>query len=67
MGWIVVYIAPTRSVATMLRDLLQREGLMVTVRPIRGIRNAEEAGFEILVPSSEAKDASEVLARAMGG
>lgn len=34
---------------------------MVAVRPAGGLKAAGEAGFEVLVPSSEARDASEVL------
>ena len=52
--------------AETVRDLLRREGLMASIRPAGGSRAGGEAGFEVLVPSSEAQDANEVLTEVMG-
>lgn len=66
MSWVVVYIAPSRSTAESVRDMLRREGLMVTIRPAGGMKASADGTFEVLVPSSEAKDATEVLSRVTG-
>jgi len=63
VSWVVVYIAPSRSSAESVRALLQREGLLATIRPAGGMRGADEGSFEVLVPSSEARDATELLSR----
>ncbi|MBE3597264.1 MAG: glutamate decarboxylase [Limnochordaceae bacterium] len=65
MGWVVVYIAPNRPVARMMRDLLRREGFLVTMRPAGGSKGEETGSIELLVPSSEARDASELLTRSL--
>lgn len=66
MGWIVVYIAPNRPVAEMLRELLQREGLLATVRSACIPHMGDLGNFEVLVPSSEAQEASELITQVMG-
>ena len=67
MSWVVVYIAPSRSTAESVREMLRREGLLATIRPAGGIKAAPADGtFEVLVPSSEAQDAADVLSRVTG-
>ena len=66
MSWVVVYIAPSRSTAESVREMLQREGLMVTIRPAGGMKASADGTFEVLVPSSEAKDATDLLSRVTG-
>ncbi|HHY39568.1 MAG TPA: glutamate decarboxylase [Clostridia bacterium] len=59
--WKVVYVAENKSIAEMLKDLLDKEGLLVMLRPV-GIPHAGSSGsYEVLVPESEAEEASEVL------
>lgn len=59
--WTVVYIAPNRPVADMAKDLLEREGLLVMVRPAGVPHMGDSASFELLVPESEAEEANELL------
>lgn len=64
MGWVVVYIAPNRAVAEMMKDLLEREGLLVTIRRLGGsVTGGKPGQCQVMVPSSEAQDASELLIR----
>lgn len=64
--WTVIYIAPSQRVAESLREVLQREGLLVQLRA-GGIASKEEAAnVEVLVPESEAQEAHEVLATVIG-
>ncbi|MEW6046968.1 MAG: glutamate decarboxylase [Bacillota bacterium] len=64
MGWVVVYIAPNRAVAKVMKELLEKEGLLAAIRPLGGYYTGGKPGqFEVLVPSSEAQDASELLTR----
>lgn len=69
--WKVVYIAPNRSVAETLRDLLDGEGILATLRPLggfsKGSSSSQERGsFELLVPESELEEATDVLSDAIG-
>lgn len=59
--WTVVYIAPTFSLANKIKNALLEEGLMVDLRPTRSIANIDKCSFEILVLSSEAEEASEII------
>lgn len=66
MGWVVVYIAPNRAVAEMIKELLQKEGLMVAIRRLGGsVTGGKPGQCQVMVPSSEAQDASELLMRAL--
>lgn len=59
--WTVVYIAPSRTVAESLQNVLSSEGLLVMLRSI-GLPNVGEASaVEILVPESEVDEAMEIL------
>jgi len=59
--WTVVYIAPSRTVAESLQNVLSSEGLLVMLRNI-GLPNVGEASaVEILVPESEVDEAMEIL------
>ncbi len=67
--WKVVYIAPNRSVAERLRDILHGEGILATLRPLGGkeIPAFQERGsFEVLVPESELEEATDVLSGVIG-
>lgn len=59
--WTVVYIAPNRATAEMLKEILTSEGLLVMLRST-GIPHFGDGGaVEILVPESEAEEAYEIL------
>lgn len=64
--WTVVYIAPNRSSAEMLKEVLTNEGLLVMLRPIGVPHLGDSAAVEILVPESEAEEAHEILSTALG-
>jgi hypothetical protein len=59
--WTVVYIAPNRAVAEMLKNLLEAEGILVMIRAIGIPHMGDSASMEILVPESEAEEAIEIL------
>ncbi|NLM40108.1 MAG: DUF2007 domain-containing protein [Firmicutes bacterium] len=64
--WTVVYIAPNRPVAEMLKGLLENAGILVMLRPI-GVPHAGASGsVEILVSESEAEEANEIIASSFG-
>ncbi len=58
--WRVVYIAANRMLAETIRDMLSREGFLVTVRPA-GVDSGDLLPFEVLVPQSEAQEAHQVI------
>lgn len=63
--WTVVYIAPSKSLAERVRQVLEQEGLLVTVRALDDNQD-QRGGIEILVPETEAEEAHEVLAAHLG-
>jgi hypothetical protein len=64
--WTVVYIAPNRKIAEHLKNVLDDEGLLVTLRPVGVPSLGDNGSVEILVPESEVEEAHEILANAMG-
>ncbi|AVX19875.1 MAG: glutamate decarboxylase [Bacillota bacterium] len=58
----VVYIAPSKTAAEKLRDVLMAEGFLVSLRPV-GLASStqDDRAYEILVPASELEDALEVI------
>jgi hypothetical protein len=59
--WTVVYVAPNRPTAEMIKELLTKEGLLVMLRGI-GVPQLGDAGaVEILVPKGEVGEAHEIL------
>lgn len=64
--WTVVYIAPNKAMAEMLKTILMQEGFLVMVRAA-GIPHMGDAGpHELLVPEEEAEEAHEVLTTVQG-
>lgn len=59
--WTVVYIAPSKSVAERLKDVLTSEGLLVSLRTVGLPHNGEGGSYEILVPESEVDEAMEII------
>ncbi|MBO8141754.1 MAG: glutamate decarboxylase [Firmicutes bacterium] len=62
--WTVIYIARNLAAGQRVRQVLEREGLLVRMRPVGEPRNAE--AVELLVPEAEAEEAHEVLAETLG-
>jgi len=67
--WTVVYIARNRAAGQRVCELrvcelLQREGLLVKMRPLGD--GADKDAVELLVPEAEAEEAHEVLASVLG-
>jgi len=62
--WTVVFIAPDRNVAESLKEVLMKEGLLVTLRNV-GTANGKQGAVEMLVPESEAEEAHEIISTAL--
>lgn len=64
--WTVVYVAPNRINAEIIKDVLNAEGILVMLR-LTGIPHFGDGGsFEVLVPESEAEQAQEILSEGPG-
>ncbi|MGE5561472.1 MAG: glutamate decarboxylase [Chloroflexota bacterium] len=64
--WAVVYIAPNRPVAEMIKDMLTKEGLLVMLRSAGVPQMGDSGAVEILVPQGEAEEAHEILTGVLG-
>lgn len=60
--WTVVFVARNRTMAEMLKGILEQEGMLVNLRSIGIPHMGDACNFEILVPESEAEDAATTLA-----
>ncbi len=58
--WTVVYIAPNRTRAQSIKEVLNSEGLLVNLRCL-GCNPENSKAIEILVPESEAEEANEII------
>jgi hypothetical protein len=63
--WKVVYVAPHRSAAEAAREALVGEGFYVVLRPVQA-QGAGPAPVEVLVPRSEAPEATRILQAVLG-
>jgi hypothetical protein len=59
--WTVVYIASNRQLAERLKLNLSEEGLLANIRLVGANQNTDIGVFEILVPESEAEEATEII------
>ncbi len=59
--WTVVYIASNRATAETLKKILNKEGLLVMLRPTGIPHLGDGSTVEVLVPESEAEEAHEIL------
>lgn len=59
--WTVVYIASTFSQASKIKDALLEEGLLVELKKTSCSSDVNRGSFEILVLSSEAEEAYEII------
>lgn len=64
--WTVVYIAPNRPIAEMLKELLENGGILSMLRPLGAPHFGDSGSVEILVPESEVDEANEIIADSMG-
>lgn len=60
--WTVVYVARNRTIAEMLKGILEQEGIMVTLRSVGIPQMGNASNYEVLVPESEAEEAATTLA-----
>lgn len=66
MMWTVVYVAPNRPIAEMLKDLLEGAGILSMLRPLGVPQFGDSASVEILVSESEVEEANEIIAASFG-
>ncbi len=59
--WTVVYIAPNRTNAEIIKEILSTEGLLVMLRAAGIPQFGDSGAVEVLVPESEAESAHEIL------
>ncbi len=64
--WTVVYIAPNRVIADMMKELLENEGILTMLRPIEAPHFGASGSVEVLVPESEIEEAHEIIASSFG-
>lgn len=63
--WTVVYIASNKISAEQIKGLLTNEGLLVMLRPLGVPHLGDSGSVEVLVPESEASEATEILSARM--
>lgn len=59
--WTVVYISPNRVIAEQMKTILAQEGLLVMLRPVGVPHLGDSGAVEVLVPETEAEEASQIL------
>lgn len=62
--WVVVYVAPNRRVASVLKELLEIEGILVKLKEA-GVSTVEEKNVEVMVSEMEIEEANEVINNAL--
>lgn len=62
--WMVVYIAPNRKVATILKELLETEGILVKLKESK-VTHKDEKNIEVMVSEMEVEEANEVINNAL--
>ena len=55
--WTVVYIAKSMDIAEQIRELLEKDGLLVKLHPIAKKADSAEGSCEVLDPASEVEQA----------
>lgn len=59
--WTVVYMAQSKEFATKLQELLEKEGILVKLRPISKNHENNDNYYEVLVPEAEVEEAHSVI------
>jgi hypothetical protein len=62
--WVVVYIAPNRRIATILKQLLEIEGILVKLKESNAATE-EKRIVEVMVTELEIEEANEVINNAL--
>ena len=59
--WTVVYMAQSKEIVTKLQEILEKEGLLVKIRPISKNLENNDNYYEVLVPESEVEEAHSII------
>ncbi len=59
--WTVVYMAQSKEMVTRLQEILEKEGLLVKIRPISKHKENQDNYYEVLVPESEVEEAHSII------
>ncbi|MGE4283626.1 MAG: hypothetical protein AB7G87_07890 [Clostridia bacterium] len=59
--WTVVYMAQSKEIVTKLQEILEKEGLLVKIRPISKNVENNDNYYEVLVPESEVEEAHSII------
>lgn len=62
--WMVVYIAPNRKVASLLKELLETEGILVKLKESK-VSQKDGKNIEVMVSEMEVEEANEVINNAL--
>lgn len=65
--WTVIYIAPNKTAAERIKQILSNEGILVNLRATGLTSASTGAGpVEVMVPHGEVREAHEILTEALG-
>ncbi|MBZ4646618.1 MAG: hypothetical protein JG777_2107 [Clostridia bacterium] len=59
--WTVVYMAQSKEIVMKLQQVLEKEGLLVKIRPISKNLDNNDNYYEVLVPESEVEEAHSII------
>ncbi|MDK2799731.1 MAG: hypothetical protein PWP27_1122 [Clostridiales bacterium] len=59
--WTVVYMAQSKEIVMKLQQILEKEGLLVKIRPISKNIENNDTYYEVLVPESEVEEAHSII------
>jgi len=59
--WTVVYMAQSKEIVEKLQAILEKEGLLVKIRPISKNSDNNDNYYEVLVPESEVEEAHSII------
>lgn len=59
--WTVVYMAQSKEVVLKLQQVLEKEGLLVKIRPVSKNTENNDNYYEVLVPESEVEEAHSII------
>ncbi|MBA1334210.1 MAG: hypothetical protein HPY66_1919 [Firmicutes bacterium] len=58
--WTIVYMAPSKETAENVKDYLEKESILVKIRPVNRC-SCKDGYYEVLVPESEIEEAHSIL------
>lgn len=59
--WTVVYMAQSKEIVLKLQEILEKEGLLVKIRPVNKNSDNGDNYYEVLVPESEVQEAHSII------